>query len=62
MKADGTSTNARVEMAVTNTPGFKLPMTGGAGTIAFTVAGCTVAFAGIAVATKKSKKHDNDEK
>ena len=62
MKADGASTNARVEMGVTNTPGFKLPMTGGAGTIAFTVAGCSVAFAGIAVATKKSKKHEDTEK
>lgn len=52
------STNSLVKMQVTNTPGFKLPATGGAGTIAFTVAGCTVAFAGIAIATKKSKKHD----
>lgn len=53
-----TSTNARVEMSVTNTPGFKLPATGGTGTIICTVAGCSVAFAGIAVATKKSKKHE----
>lgn len=52
------STNSLVVMQVTNTPGFKLPATGGAGTIAFTVAGCSVAFAGIAIATKKSKKHD----
>ena len=59
MKADGASTNARVEMSVVNTPGFKLPMTGGAGTIAFTVAGCAVAFAGVAVVTKKSKKSED---
>ena len=32
---------------------------GGAGTIAFTVAGCAVAFAGVAIATKKSKKEDD---
>lgn len=31
------STNSLVVMQVTNTPGFKLPATGGAGTIAFTV-------------------------
>lgn len=53
-----TSTNALVKMVVTNTPGFKLPATGGAGTIIFTVAGCAVAFAGIAIVTKKSKKDE----
>lgn len=51
-----TSTNAYVEMSVVNTPGFGLPATGGTGTIVCTVAGCTVAFAGVALATKKSKK------
>lgn len=56
-----TSNNAKVDMVITNTPGFKLPATGGAGTIAFTVAGCAVAFAGIALVTKKSK-HNDDEK
>ena len=50
------STNARVEMSVTNTPGFELPATGGAGTIVCTVAGCTIAFAGVVVLTRKSKK------
>lgn len=50
------STNARVDMTVTNTPGFTLPQTGGAGTIAFTIAGCAAAAAGVAVITKKSKK------
>lgn len=52
------STNSLVKMSVTNAPGFTLPATGGAGTIAFTVAGCAVAFAGIAIVTKKSKKHE----
>ncbi len=54
----GSSTNALVKMVVTNTPGFALPATGGAGTIVFTVAGCAVAFAGIAIVTKKSKKDE----
>ena len=54
------SENARVDMSVTNTPGFKLPATGGAGTIMFTVAGCAVAFAGIAMVTKNSKKKNQD--
>ena len=53
------STNAKVKMEITNSPKFKLPATGGAGTIAFTVAGCAVAFAGVAIATKKSKKEDD---
>lgn len=52
------STNAKVKMEITNSPKFKLPATGGAGTIAFTVAGCAVAFAGVAIATKKNKKED----
>lgn len=52
------SSNSLVKMSVTNAPGFTLPATGGAGTIAFTVAGCAVAFAGIAIVTKKSKKHE----
>lgn len=54
------STNARVEMSVTNTPGFELPATGGAGTIVCTVAGCTIAFAGVVVLTRKSKKDNKD--
>lgn len=56
MSADDTSENAYADMTVTNAPGFTLPATGGLGTIIFTVVGCTVAFAGVAVATKKSKK------
>lgn len=53
------STNAYVKMEVTNTSTFTLPNTGGAGTIAFTVAGCAVAFAGVAVATKGKKKKED---
>lgn len=58
----GTSEHARVKMEITNTPGFKLPATGGAGTIAFTVAGCAIAGVGIAMITKKSKKEDDNNK
>ena len=39
----------------------QLPATGGAGTIAFTVAGCTVAFAGVMIATRKNKKDDENK-
>lgn len=50
------STNARVDMTVVNTSTFELPQTGGCGTILFTLAGCAVAFAGVLVLGKKSKK------
>ncbi len=50
------STNARVDMTVVNTSTFELPQTGGYGTILFTLAGCAVAFAGVLVLSKKSKK------
>lgn len=50
------STNARVDMTVVNTSTFELPQTGGYGTILFTLAGCAVAFAGVLVIGKKSKK------
>ncbi|MFR0898095.1 MAG: SpaH/EbpB family LPXTG-anchored major pilin [Anaerobutyricum sp.] len=57
------STNARVKLNIVNTPStiVQLPATGGAGTIAFTVAGCTVAFAGVMVATRKNKKDDENK-
>lgn len=51
-----TSTNARVDMTVVNTSTFELPQTGGYGTILFTLAGCAMAFAGVLVLCKKSKK------
>lgn len=50
------STNARVDMTVVNTSTFELPQTGGYGTILFTLAGCAVAFAGVLVLVKKTKK------
>lgn len=50
------STNARVDMTVVNTSTFELPQTGGYGTILFTLAGCAVAFAGVLVLVKKSRK------
>ncbi|MFR8172708.1 MAG: SpaH/EbpB family LPXTG-anchored major pilin [Marvinbryantia sp.] len=50
------STNARVDMTVVNTSTFELPQTGGYGTIFFTLAGCAVAFAGVVLLVKKSKK------
>lgn len=50
------STNARVDMTVVNTSTFELPQTGGYGTIFFTLAGCAVAFAGVVILVKKSKK------
>lgn len=50
------STNARVDMTVVNTSTFELPQTGGYGTILFTLAGCAVAFGGVMVLTKKSRK------
>lgn len=51
------SPDATVVMHVVNNKNFTLPQTGGYGTIIFTLAGCAVALGGIAVVTKKSKKH-----
>lgn len=50
------STDARVDMAVENTPGFSLPQTGGTGTILFTLAGCVTGLCGVVILTKKNKK------
>lgn len=50
------SANSLVDMTVTNTPSFNLPMTGGVGTILFTLGGCALAVVGIAVVTGKRKK------
>lgn len=52
------STNARVDMTVTNTPSFTLPMTGGYGTILFTLAGAAVIFAGFMLLMKRSNKKE----
>lgn len=55
------SNNGFVDISVTNTPSFKLPMTGGTGTIMFTVGGCALALGGVAMMTgKKSKKTDEE--
>lgn len=51
------SPDATVVMHVVNNKNFTLPQTGGYGTILFTLAGCAVALGGVAVVTKKSKKH-----
>lgn len=51
------SADATVVMHVVNNKNFTLPRTGGYGTIIFTLAGCAVALGGVAVVTKKSKKH-----
>ena len=53
------STNARVKLTVTNTASFKLPMTGGVGTILFTIGGCVAALGGIVIIVgRKNKKSD----
>ena len=49
------SANARVELNVVNTATFTLPMTGGAGTILFTLCGCLLALVGISIITGKKK-------
>ena len=56
MSADNASTNARVDMKVTNTKSFTLPQTGGLGTILFTLAGACVVICGVLIITKKGKK------
>lgn len=50
------STNAYVPVTVINTPSFKLPMTGGTGTLIVTLAGAAVVVAGVVVLTRKSNK------
>lgn len=50
------SNNARVDINIVNTPGFRLPATGGTGTILFTIGGCIAALGGVAVLTKKKSK------
>lgn len=50
-----TSANAVLPIKITNTPSFKLPMTGGTGTLLCTMGGAAVAFAGVALCTRKRK-------
>ena len=61
LKKDLTSADATVVMHVVNNKNFTLPQTGGYGTILFTLAGCAVALGGVAVVTKKSKKHEPEK-
>lgn len=56
MSAVDGSNNARVDVYIVNTPGFRLPATGGTGTILFTIGGCVAALGGVAVLTKKKSK------
>lgn len=56
MSAVDGSNNARVDINIVNTPGFRLPATGGTGTILFTIGGCVAALGGVAVLTKKKSK------
>lgn len=51
-----TSEDATVVLTVMNNANFELPMTGGYGTLLFTLAGCGIALAAILIITKKSKK------
>ena len=55
MSADNGSASARVDLNVVNTATFTLPMTGGAGTILFTLCGCLLALVGISIITGKKK-------
>lgn len=55
MSAAGDSENARVDLTVINHANFTLPMTGGAGTLLFTLAGCIVGLMAIVLITGKKK-------
>ncbi len=55
MSDDGKSTNARVDLTIVNRSNFTLPITGGTGTILFTLCGCALALVGIAIITGKKK-------
>ena len=54
--AEGESANATVALEITNTKAFFFPMTGGNGTILFTLAGGVVALAGVLVVTRRRKE------
>lgn len=53
---DLVSTNARVDLDILNSRSFRLPQTGGYGTIFFTLAGCGAALSGVILVTGKSGK------
>lgn len=54
-----TSADATVVLRVVNNANFVLPMTGGYGTLLFTLAGCGIAMVAVLVMTKKSKKKED---
>lgn len=56
------SEHSRVDMAILNSKGFKLPQTGGVGTVLFTMAGCGAALIGTVVAANHFRKKKEDEK
>lgn len=56
MGADDDSLNATVALEITNTKTFFFPMTGGNGTILFTLAGGVVALIGVAVVSRRKKE------
>lgn len=55
MSVSGDSANARVDLTVVNRANFTLPITGGAGTLLFTLGGCLLALVGIIIITDKKK-------
>lgn len=56
------SEHSRVDMEILNSKGFKLPQTGGVGTILFTLTGCGAALLGTVVAANHFQKKKKDEK
>ena len=58
MSANGESTNAFVDMQVTNQKQFLLPMTGGAGSYALIIAGVVVAGCGFIIIRKNQKRKE----
>lgn len=58
----GTSSeHSRVDMEILNSKGFKLPQTGGMGTVFFTLTGCGAALLGTVVAVNHFRKKKEDE-
>ena len=58
MSANGESTNAFVDMQITNQKQFLLPMTGGAGSYALIIAGVVVAGCGFIIIRKNQKRKE----
>ena len=58
MSASGESTNAFVDMQITNQKQFLLPMTGGAGSYALIIAGVVIAGCGFIIIKKNQKRKE----